>query len=75
MGYSLANLTQNPGKYNSGTTSWDVVYADPDLNLTAIANPLFQTTQTKLLQVQINAPDPGLKNIILYKTLPRVFSY
>jgi hypothetical protein len=75
MGYSLANLTQNPGKFNSGTTSWSVVYSDTALDLTAIANPLFQTTQTKLLQVQINATAPGLKNIILYKTLPRVFSY
>lgn len=79
MGYRLANLTENAGQSGNnaptdGANPWANVYTKTQFDTDIIANPLFQTAGTKLLQVQINS-SVGVKNLILYKQLPRVFSY
>lgn len=73
MGYSLRNLTENAGKSNAQT--WPGTYTDTHFNTTLVMNPLFQTSQTKLLQANINATGGGVNKVILYKQLPRVFNY
>jgi hypothetical protein len=40
-----------------------------------MANPLPQTMNEKNLQVNITAGGAGVKKLVLYKELPRVFSY
>ena len=73
MGYSLRNLNKNAGKSNA--QSWTGTYTDAKFNTQLILNPLFQTPNTKLLQVNINAGGAGVKAVNLYKQLPRVFNY
>ena len=73
MGYSLKNLNKNAGKSNA--QAWTGTYTDTKFNTQLILNPLFQTPNTKLLQVNINAGGGGVKAVNLYKQLPRVFSY
>ena len=79
MGYRLSNLTENAGQSGNNAPSdtdnaWANVYSKTEFDTDLIANPLFQTAGTKLLQVQINSSG-GVKKLILYKQLPRVFSY
>ncbi len=73
MGYSLRNLNKNAGKSNAA--AWTGTYTDALFNTQLILNPLFQTENVKLLQVNINAGGGGVKAINLYKQLPRVFNY
>lgn len=73
MGYSLKNLTKNAGKSNA--QSWPGTYTDTKFTSQLIVNPLFQTPNTKLLQVNINAGGGGIKAVNLYKQLPRVFTF
>ena len=75
MGTGLSNLTRNTGKTNAQT--WPGTYTDTKFDSVLIANPLFQTQQQKLLQVNIDCADgsTGVRQLVLYKQLPRVFSY
>ena len=72
-GMSLANLTKNAG--NTLSTGWGNMYTDADLTSQLVANPLFQTANTKLLQLNINAGGGGVKKLALFKQLPRIFAY
>jgi len=74
MGMRLRGLAQNAGAPNE-TTDWDSVYTKAGLNIIVMANPLPQTMNEKNLQVNIAAGGGGVKKIILYKELPRVFTY
>ena len=75
MGTGLSNLVRNPGKTNAQT--WTGTYTDTKFDSVLVANPLFQTEQQKLLQVNIDctAASGGVKKLVLYKQLPRVFAY
>lgn len=73
MGAGLGNLVQNSGKTNAQT--WGGTYTDTKFDSVIIANPLFQTTQQKLLQVNIEAGGTGVNKLVIYKQLPRVFEY
>ncbi len=76
MGQSLRNLTQNLGCVNPRIGGdWPAVFKEADLNTILIGNPLFQTGQTKLLQVNIESGGNGIKKLVLFKQLPRVFTY
>ena len=72
-GYSLGNLNKNAG--NTVSTGWSNVYTDSKLTSQLIANPLFQTASTKLLQVNITAGGGGVKKLAIFKQLPRIFAY
>lgn len=74
MGMRLRGLAQNAGATNE-TTDWDSVYDKAGLNIRMMANPLPQTMNEKNLQININAGGTGVSNLVLYKELPRVFSY
>jgi hypothetical protein len=74
MGMRLRGLAQNAGAPNE-TTNWDSVYDKAGLNIRMMANPLPQTMNEKNLQVNITAGGAGVKKLVLYKELPRVFSY
>ena len=73
MGDGLANLVQNPG--DTTAADWQSTFTTAGFDTLLIGNPLFQTGQQKLLQVNINAGGGGVKKLVLYKQLPRVFSY
>jgi hypothetical protein len=73
MGAGLGNLVQNCGKTNAQT--WPGTYTDTKFDSVIVANPLFQTTQQKLLQVNIEAGGGGVQKLVLFKQLPRVFEY
>ncbi len=73
MGAGLGNLVQNTGKTNAQT--WTGTYTDTKFDSVIVANPLFQTTQQKLLQVNIEAGGNGVQKLVLFKQLPRVFEY
>lgn len=77
MGYPLRNLQENSGTNASGTgqIAWGDVYTQAENKLTIAGNPLYPTQRTKLLQVNITAGGTGVKQITLFKTLPRVFEY
>jgi hypothetical protein len=51
------------------------VYTDTKLTSQLVANPLFQTASTKLLQVNITAGGGGVKKLAIFKQLPRIFAY
>jgi hypothetical protein len=72
-GYSLGNLNKNAG--NTVSTGWTNVYTDTKLTSQLVANPLFQTASTKLLQVNISAGGGGVKKLAIFKQLPRIFAY
>jgi hypothetical protein len=74
MGMRLRGLAQNAGAPNE-TTDWDQVYDKAGLNIRMMANPLPQTVNEKNLQININASSTGVRRLVLYKELPRVFSY
>ncbi len=73
MGSKLRNLQQNNGCPSS--TTWNEVYDRTVNNTTIITNPLVQTQNEKLLQVNIEAGGDGVEKLVLFKQLPRVFSY
>lgn len=73
MGSGLANLVQNPG--DTTASPWSTTFTQAGFDNILIGNPLFQTQQQKLLQLNINASGGGVKKLVLYKQLPRVFSY
>ena len=84
MGKFLRNLTQNGGSSATPATeetqniNWK--FDDNPFDKTAndtltIMNPLNTTEQMKNLQVNIEADGNGVNALILYKHLPRVFSY
>ena len=77
MGEDLRNLQENPGATRStgGALAWNSVYTRPVLGITTAGNPLFSSDRTKLLQVNISAGGTGVKEMTLFKTLPRVFEY
>lgn len=74
MGTSLRSLNKTPGKVQL-PGDWEQVFARGTRTTTLIANPLFQTAQQKLLQVNIESQATGVKSIVIYKQLPRVFEY
>lgn len=71
----LRNLRQNAGKSNAQT--WGGTYTDTKFNSIIVGNPLFQTPlgQHKLLQANITAGGTGVKNVVLFKCLPKEFEY
>mgnify|MGYP003647322531 CR=1 FL=1 len=75
MGSKLKNLQQNNG--SPSETDWDNVYNRAANSTTIITNPLVQTQNEKLLQVNIESSGAGsgVDKLILFKQLPRVFSY
>lgn len=73
MGSGLSNTLQNSGV--SDATVWTNTYNKTTNSLNFIGNPLFQTSSTKLLQVNIEAGGTGVKALSIFKQLPRVFSY
>lgn len=73
MGAGLSNTLENAGSSNSG--SWGATYTAASNSLNFIGNPLFQTPSTKLLQVNIEATGTGVKQLAIFKQLPKVFSY
>lgn len=77
MGMPLRNLQENSGSNADGTgqIAWGDVYTQAENRLTVIGNPLYPTERTKLLQVNISATSTGVRQITLFKTLPRVFEY
>lgn len=77
MGEPLRNLTENSGTNadGAGQITWGDVYSQAENKLVLLGNPLYPTERTKLLQVNIAATGGGVKQITLFKTLPRVFEY
>lgn len=77
MGEDLRNLQENPGatRDTAGALAWNSVYTRPALGITTAGNPLFSSDRTKLLQVNISAGGTGVKELVLIKTLPRIFEY
>lgn len=73
MGAGLSNTLENTGTSNAG--SWPATYTAASNSLNFIGNPLFQTPSTKLLQVNIEATGTGVKQLAIFKQLPKVFSY
>jgi len=73
MGEGLSNLVQNPGETTAA--NWGATFTQTAFDNILIGNPLFQTQQQKLLQLNINSGGTGVKKLVLYKQLPRVFSY
>lgn len=74
MGMRLRGLAQNAGAPNE-TSDWDQVYEKAGLDIKVLANPLPQTMNEKNLQVNISSGGTGVRRLVLYKELPRVFSY
>tara|TARA_R100000951_G_scaffold84058_4_gene71815 strand:+ start:144 stop:1589 length:1446 start_codon:yes stop_codon:yes gene_type:complete len=73
MGSKLRNLKQNNG--SPSEMGWVNVYNRTVNDTTLITNPLVQTQNEKLLQVNIEAGGDGVEKLVLFKQLPRVFSY
>lgn len=73
MGTSLSNTLENSGRDNA--PRWQETYIAPSNKLLLVANPLFQTNQTKLLQVNLQSGGTGIKALAIFKQLPRVFTY
>jgi hypothetical protein len=73
MGSGLSNTLQSAGVSNANT--WTNTYNKANTQLNFIGNPLFQTASTKLLQVNIEAAATGVRQLSIFKQLPRVFSY
>jgi hypothetical protein len=76
MGHELRNLQQNSGT-NKGAAAipWADVYTQSEMKLLQVGNPLWASDRTKLLQVNITAGGGGVNQLVLFKTLPRVFEY
>jgi hypothetical protein len=76
MGHELRNLQQNSGT-NKGAAPipWADVYTRDEMKLVQVGNPLWASDRTKLLQVNITAGGGGVKQLTLFKFLPRMFQY
>ena len=72
-GYRLKNLVQNGGI--SDSDAWANTYTDDEFKVVPVVGSLFQTTQQKFLQTNIEAGTGGVNAFQLYKAVPRVFSY
>jgi hypothetical protein len=74
MRITLRNLRENQMLTDNSL----VAAAKDEASITTIlANPLNQSPQEKLLQLNINCTDAstGVTSLTLFKHLPRVFSY
>jgi hypothetical protein len=74
MGHPLRNLQQNSGSNQTGI-DWDNVYTEATNKLVVAGAPLWDSDRTKLLQVNIQAGGAGVKKLVLFKMLPRVFEF
>jgi len=73
MGYKLKNLVLNAGVSNEYT--YTDVYKKANADTKPLVAELFQTPQSKFLQVKANAGTGGVNNYQLFKAIPKVFTY